>query len=128
MTTSTQNSGQSLYERLGGYDTIAAIVDDFLGRMRVDPAFIRFSGRGLDSVRRARQLLVDQMCALAGGPCLYTGRDMKTTHGGLGITAPEWEVSLGHAAAAPDQCKVPAREKEDFIALFERYRAEIVEG
>ncbi|HUX09875.1 MAG TPA: group 1 truncated hemoglobin [Terriglobia bacterium] len=128
MTTSTQNSGQSLYERLGGYDTIAAIVDDFLGRMRADPAFIRFSGRGLDSVRRARQLLVDQMCALAGGPCLYTGRDMKTTHGGLGITAPEWEVSLGHAAAALDQCKVPAREKEDFIALFERYRAEIVEG
>jgi hypothetical protein len=35
-------------------------------------------GRSIDSNRRPRQFLVDQICALAGGPCFYTGRDMKT--------------------------------------------------
>lgn len=73
-------------------------------------------------------MLVGQMCALSGGPCVYTGRDMKTAHAGLGINAHEWELALRHTAAALDHFKVPAREKKEFIALFERYRSEIVEG
>jgi hemoglobin len=125
----TQKSGTTLYERLGGYDPIAAIIDDLLARMRNDPMFARFGGgRSLDSIRRGRQLLVDQFCALSGGPCVYSGRDMKTSHGGLGITAQEWEGSIQHTAAALDHFNIPPKEKEEFIALFERYRAEIVEG
>ncbi len=129
MPSTTQKSGKTLYERLGGYDAIAAIIDDLLGRMRADPMFARFGGgRSLDSIQRGRQLLVDQFCALSGGPCVYAGRDMKISHGGLGITTAEWEASLRHAADALDQFKVLPKEKEEFIALFERYRAEIVEG
>jgi hemoglobin len=124
-----QKSNKTLYERLGGYDTIAAIVDDFLDRMRADPLFARFGGgRSLDSIRRSRQLIVDQLCALSGGPCIYTGRDMKTSHAGLGITTGEWEASLRHTAAALDRFMVPAKEKAEFIVLFERYRDEIVEA
>jgi hemoglobin len=129
MPNATQKPGKTLYERLGGYDAIAAIVDDFLNRMRADPLFARFGGgRSLDSIRRGRQLIINQLCALSGGPCVYTGRDMRTSHAGLGITAYEWELALEHTAAALDRFKVPAREKQEFVALFERYRAEIVEG
>ena len=65
---------KSLYYRLGGYDVIAAIVDDRLARMNSDPIFMRFgTGRSLDSRARARQLFVDQVCALAGGPWLILG-------------------------------------------------------
>lgn len=129
MQTTPLGPGKTLYERLGGYDTIASIVDEFLRRLRADPMFARFGGgRSLDSTRRGRELLVSQMCELAGGPCVYMGRDMKTSHGGLGITTAEWEANLRHTADALDYFRVPAKEKEEFIALFERYRGDIVEG
>ena len=68
-------SEKSLYQRLGGYDVIAGIVDDLFAQMRADPQLTRFSaGRGLDSRNRSPQLTVDQLCALAGGPCIYIGR------------------------------------------------------
>ena len=67
------------------------------------------------------------MCDLSGGPCVYFGRDMKAAHGGLGITAAEWEAAIRHTSASLDHFKVPAKEKEEFIARFERYRNDIVE-
>jgi len=33
---------KSLYARLGGYDAIAAVVDDFIGRLVADKRFSRF--------------------------------------------------------------------------------------
>jgi hemoglobin len=129
MQSTTPETGKTLYERLGGYDAIAAIVDEFLGRLRADPMFARFGGgRSLDSTRRGREFLVSQMCELSGGPCVYMGRDMKASHGGLGITTGEWEACLRHTADALDHLKVPAKEKEEFLALFERYRGDIVEA
>src|SRR5262250_3277052 len=75
-----QGKEKSLYERLGGYDAIAAVVDDFVGRLVTDPRFSKFFvGLSNDSKKRVRQHVVDQFCAAAGGPCVYTGRDMKTS-------------------------------------------------
>jgi hemoglobin len=129
MQTSPLESGETLYQRLGGYDAIAAIVDEFLRRLRADPMFARFGGgRSLDSTQRGREFLISQMCELAGGPCVYMGRDMKTSHGGLGITTAEWEACMRHTADALDNLKVPANEKAEFIAMFERYRGDIVEA
>src|ERR1700739_3836273 len=88
-------SARSLYQRMGGYDVIAAVIDDLFAILHDDPGFARFfGGRSEDSVIRSRQLLVDQMCALSGGPCHYIGRDMKTSHRGLGITDAEWESNM----------------------------------
>ena len=118
---------QSLYQRLGGYDVIAAVIDDLFARMRDDPEFARFSVRSVDSRQRARQLLVDQICALAGGPCIYIGRDMKTSHAGLGITEEEWDANLRHTEAALKKNGVPEPEQQEFLALFNRYKQDIVE-
>src|SRR5437870_1355978 len=75
----------TLYKRLGGYDAIAAVVDDFIGRLVGDKRFEKFfTGFSTDSKKKIRQHLLDQLCAAAGGPCVYMGRDMKTTHAGLG--------------------------------------------
>src|ERR1700694_5392146 len=74
-----QGNTESLYHRLKGYDAIAAVADDFIGRVAADPRFEKFfAGFSVDSKKRLRQHLVDQLCAAAGGPCIYTGRDMKT--------------------------------------------------
>ena len=118
---------QSLYQRLGKYDVIAGIVDDFLTHVRSDPQFSRFSGRGQDSLKRARQLLVDQLCALSGGPCVYIGRDMKTAHAGLGITDADWEANMKHMTASIDKFKVPKKEKEELLAIVAGFRGNIVE-
>ena len=127
MTAEETRSGKTLYERLGGYDVIASIIDDLLARMRDDPKMQRFgAGRSLDSLGRARQLLVDQMCALAGGPCVYIGRDMKTSHAGLQITESEWDANIRYTLQALVKHKIPEKEKAEFIALFERYKADIV--
>lgn len=118
----------SLYRRLGGYDVIAAIIDDMFALLRADPAFARFgSGRSTDSHLRARQLLVDQMCELTGGPCHYIGRDMLTSHAGLAISEAEWDANMKHADAALGINGVPDAERAEFLALFERYRGDIVE-
>lgn len=120
---------KSLYQRLGGYDVIAGVVDDLFAQMRADPQLMRFAaGRGLDSRNRSRQLTVDQLCALSGGPCVYTGRDMRTSHAGLGVTREEWRITMRYLAQSLDRFKVPEKEKEEFVALFERYRDEIVEA
>jgi hemoglobin len=122
-------STRSLYQRMGGYDVIAAVIDDLFAILHDDPAFARFfGGRSKDSVIRSRQLLVDQMCALSGGPCHYIGRDMQTSHSGLGITDAEWEANMEASDAALAKNGVGDAERAEFLALFERYRDEIVEG
>jgi hemoglobin len=120
---------RSLYQRMGGYDAIAAVIDDLFAILHDDPAFARFfGGRSEDSAIRSRQLLVDQMCALSGGPCHYIGRDMQTSHSGLGITDAEWEANMEAADAALAKNGVGDAERAEFLALFERYRDDIVEG
>jgi hemoglobin len=117
----------SLYQRLGGYDTIAAFVDETYRLLRSDPKFSRFATRSMDSQQRARQLLVDQLCSLAGGPCLYIGRDMKTSHVALHITAEEWEFSVDYTRQALSKRGVGEKEANEVIALIEQYRSDIVE-
>lgn len=120
-------SSASLYERLGRYDGIANIADEYLKGVRTDPQMARFSGRGTDSLARARQLLKDQWCAMTGGPCLYIGRDMRTAHGGLHITDADWAVSMKHLAAALDKCRVSGTDKDEFLALIDSLKQQFVE-
>ena len=123
-----QSKEPSLYERLGGYNAIAAVVDDFIGRLVADKQFQKFfSGFSNDSKKRIRQHFVDQICAASGGPCVYTGRDMKTAHGGLGITEREWNAGNKHLLASLDKFKVGKREKDDVMALVATLKKDIVE-
>ena len=118
----------SLYKRLGGYDALAAVTDDFLGRLVGDPQFARFfGGHSTDSLKKIRQLIVDQLCNATGGPCVYIGRDMKTTHAGLGITEKDWEVNVKHLVATLDKFNVPAREKDEVLAAIGSLKKDIVE-
>jgi hemoglobin len=121
-------SEKSLYERVGGYDKLAAVVDDFIGRLVSDPRFEKFfAGFSVDSKKRIRQHLLDQLCNATGGPCVYMGRDMKTTHGGLGITEADWDAGVKHLTAAFDKAKVHAKEKGELLAFVGTLKKDIVE-
>ena len=121
-------SEKSLYQRVGGYDALALVVDDFIKRLATDPKFAKFfSGFSVDSQKRLRQHILDQFCKAAGGPCEYIGRDMKTTHTGLGITQAEWEAAAKHLIAAMDNYKVPQKEKDELMAFVASQKKDIVE-
>ena len=119
---------KTLYERLGGYDAIAAVVDDFIGRLVADKQFERFfAGHSTDSKKRIRQHIVDQFCAAAGGPCIYTGRTMKDSHAGLGITEDDWNAAAQHLVATLDKFKVGAQEKKELLDFVGGLKKDIVE-
>jgi len=119
---------KSLYARVGGYDALALVVDDFIVRLATDKRFERFfAGFSNDSKQRLRQHILDQFCKAAGGPCVYLGRDMKTTHGGLGITEADWDAAAKHLVAAMDKYKVPQAEKDELMAFVATQKKDIVE-
>jgi hemoglobin len=119
---------KSLYDRLGGYDGISKVVDDFIGRLVGDKQFEKFFiGQSTDSRKKIRQHIVDQFCSATGGPCLYTGRDMKTTHGGLGITEAEWNAAAKHLVASLDKFKVDEKSKGEVVAFVTTLKKDIVE-
>ena len=118
----------SLYQRLGGYDAIAAVTDDFLVRLTGDPSQARFfGGMSKDSLGKLRQHVVEQICLATGGPCVYTGRDMKTSHTGLGITEAEWNATVKHLVASLDKFKVGDKEKGELLGAVSTLKKDIVE-
>jgi hemoglobin len=127
-TSSGTQTTKSLYARLGGYDAVAAVVDDFIGRLVADKRFSKFFvGHSKDSLAKIRQHIVDQFCNAAGGPCLYTGRDMKATHAGLGITEDDWNAAAAHLVESLDKFKVPKTEKDELMAFVTTLKKDIVE-
>src|SRR5947209_19831263 len=124
----TGQEKKSLYTRLGGYDAIALVVDDFITRLATDKRFEKFfTGFSDDSKKRLRQHILDQFCAAAGGPCIYTGREMKTVHTGLKISEDDWNAAAKHLVAALDKYKVPQAEKDDLLAFVVSQKKDIVE-
>ena len=124
----TAVAAPSLYKRVGGYDAIAAVTDDFLGRLAADKQMSRFFvGVSADSLRKLRQHVVDQLCEATGGPCYYFGRTMKTVHAGLGITESDWQLTVKHLTATLDKFKVADKERNEILKLFSSLKSDIVE-
>jgi hemoglobin len=118
----------TLYARLGGYDAVAAVADDLLSRLTGDAQLARFwQNRGEDGVRREKQLLIDFLCSSAGGPLLYVGRDMKSSHRGMGIDESDWRIFRGHLEATLDHFAVPPAERADVLAFIDSTKDDIVD-
>ena len=127
LTVATKAEDKTLYQRLGGYDAIAAVSDEFIGRLATDEQEKRFFiGFSDDSKMHIRQLLVDLVCKSAGGPCYYMGRNMKTAHAGAGITKADWDRSLGIFVEVLNKFIVPEKEQKDLAALLSPLEKDIV--
>ncbi len=115
----------SLYERLGGLDAITAVVDSFVGRSAGDE---RINGKfERTDIQRLKKMLVDQVCEATGGPCTYTGRGMRETHDGMGVTAGEFDALVEDLVATLDEFDVPTAEQDELLGLLGPMRADIVE-
>lgn len=117
----------SLYQRLGGYDAIAAVTDDFLGRALPDPRIAPFF-KGLEprDLQRVRQHLVDQLCNATGGPCYYPGKDMKTAHAEFEITNDVWNAFTGHLNETVEHFQIHDRERNELVAIIASLKPSIV--
>jgi len=121
-------SEQSLYERLGGYDAIAAVTENFLPRLQSDDKLQRFwANRGADGIEREKQLLIDFLSNAAGGPVYYAGRDMQLSHVGMGVDEDDWQRLVKHLTATLELFDVPRREMDEVIAFVNSTKEEIVE-
>jgi hemoglobin len=116
---------KSLYERLGGKEAITAVVQDFLGRVINDSRINKFFENADPS--RLERMLVDQICEATGGPCKYTGQDMKTVHKGMGISTQDFNALVEDLVATLDKFKVPQKEKEELINALAGMKNDIVE-
>ena len=125
-----QEPKPSLYERLGGVYAIAAVVDDFIERIMVDPrlnanpkvdeAHHRVSKAGF------KYLVTEMVCWATGGPQKYTGRSMLDSHSELDITEGEWQAFLDDLRQTFDRFSVPAPERKELFAIVDSTKRDIV--
>ena len=121
---------KSLYLRLGGYDAIAAVVDDLLPRLREDSLLGRFwtSPRSVDTNNRERQLAIDYIAAAAGGPTIYLGRDKKLAHKGMGITKADYAAFMRCLSVTLNTFEVPEPERGEVVAFALGLEPQIAEA
>jgi hemoglobin len=115
----------TLYQRLGGYNAIQAVVDEAIKNIAADRRINRFFAKA--NIPRLRRQLADQICQAAGGPCIYTGRDMKSAHRGMGIRSSHFDALVQDLGKALKKFKVPAREQRELVALLAPTKRDIVE-
>ena len=116
---------KSLYERLGGIDAIKAVVGDFAGRVLADERVNKkFANSNPD---RLVLHLEEQVCAATGGPCKYTGNDMKSAHKNMKVTEGEFKALVEDLVATLDKFTVPAKEKGELLTILGGLHDQIVE-
>ena len=123
-------SEKSLYERLGGVQAIATVVDDFLERSMRNPvtmankhvakAYAEYSPAAL------KYLVTEMVCDVTGGPQTYTGRTMVDSHDHLHISNDEFDVFAGDLVASMTLFGVPGGLQAEVLAVVETTRGDIV--
>jgi hemoglobin len=116
---------KSLYERLGGIDAIKAVIGEFVARVAADARINKkFAKSDID---RVKLHLVEQVCAATGGPCEYTGLDMKKAHKNMKVTEGEFNALVEDLVGALDKFNVPEQEKNDLLGILGPLKSQIVE-
>jgi hemoglobin len=116
---------KSLYERLGGIDAIKAVVGEFAGRVLADDRINKKFAK--TDAPRLTLHLVEQICAATGGPCKYTGLDMKTAHKNMKVTEGEFNALVEDLVGALDKFNVPQAEKTELLGILGPLKSQIVE-
>ena len=122
--------GPSLYERLGGLNNIAVLIDDVIERSYVDEVF-----RANPKIEEAHKKYPKAAykfnatalaCMVMGGPQKYTGRSMKDAHQHLLVTEKEWNELKAIFQDSMNSFKVPLKEQEEIIGIIESTKGDIL--
>jgi hemoglobin len=113
-----------LYYRLGGYDAILAVTDDFIRNVAVDQRINGFFAHA--DIPSFRRKLADFICVGTGGPCIYVGRDMVSAHAGMGIRNRHFIALVQDLGKTLKKFKVPPREQAELAAILAPLKRDIV--
>ncbi len=120
----------SLYQRLGGIDNIAVVIDDVIERSYVDPVFAANPRIHKAHKRFPKAVYKFNATALAcqvmGGPQAYTGRSLKAAHQHLQVNETEWQALIRIFRDSMNSFKVPAKEQNEILAIIESTKGDIV--
>ncbi len=113
-----------LYRALGEQEGIARITDEFtaitLADPRIGPIFDE------SNIPRFKQKFADQICMIAGGPCIYDGLDMREAHAPLDLTTAHFNAVVEHLQLAMRREGVPFRTQNKLLARLAPMHREIV--
>ena len=129
LVTGASAKDKSLYDRLGGKKALAAVVDEFVGRVAADTRINKYFMAAASDPKRLAEFkmkLVDQICEASGGPCKYKGKDMKTAHAGMGITSADFDALVQDLVGALDKFNVGAAEKQQLLGVLGPMKKDIV--
>ena len=126
----------TLYERLGGIFAIAAVVDNFSDRLIKNPKIVNANPElhewhtvtyrtRLPGLKWERTWW---LAMKAGGPFLYTGKEMRDAHFDLKISPEVFDEVEAELENALDDFKVPEREKQEVHAAFATEKGEVTAG
>jgi hemoglobin len=118
-----------LYQRLGGAPAVHAVVEEFVGRILADPhvnGWFEHAAHDPAHAKQYKATLADFICAAAGGPCQYHGKDMVTAHKDRHVTPEAFDIVAHHLAATLDHLKVNAAEKNELMTLVGGLKPAIV--
>jgi hemoglobin len=121
----TGAAASTLYERLGGYDAIQAVVDQTITNVAADHRINKFFAHA--DIPHLRRSLADQICAATGGWCIYAGRDMKSAHAGMHIHGRHFNALVQDLGMALRKFKVPAQEQHELVAILAPLKGDIVQ-
>ena len=113
-----------LYKAFGEKAGLVSLMDDFMVRLlddaRTGPQFKPANQQ------RVKEQLVEQLCALSGGPCVYKGADMKSSHANLDITKADFHALVEVLQSAMDAKGIPFRKQGEMLTLLAPMHRDII--
>jgi len=130
LTSYAGSNSPTVYKSVGGKKAITAVVDEFVGRVAADNrinGFFKDTASDPARLAKFKKNLVDQICQATGGPCKYTGKDMKTAHAGMGISSNDFSALVEDLVATLDKFHVKDQDKNALLGALGPMKGDIVE-
>lgn len=119
-----ESGRKTLYDQLGGKEAIAKVVHDMIINVAADNRINHFFAN--TNIPRLEQLLVEQICEATGGPCKYTGLDMRQAHKGMNIRESHFNALVENLQKAMDSNHVPLRLQNQLLAILAPMQPDVV--
>lgn len=116
----------TLFDRLGGKARLTAIVADFVVRVTANESRLQRFFTQVDQAALQNTLL-HQLCEASGGPCRYAGKNMRSAHQGLRVSATDFDTMLEYFGVTLDKFKVSENDKRAWVAFLGAFRQDIVQ-
>lgn len=113
-----------VFEDFGGMPGMTALMEDLMANLLADKRTAPFfEGKDLPRIKRE---LAEQSCAILGGGCTYSGRDMRTAHAGMNVDRAAFNALVEGLQLAMDKHKVPSRSQNKLLAILAPMHREVV--